>query len=387
MLLSSVGMMGEVVVLGWLALELTNSPFLVGLAMSARALPLFFVGAPAGVLADRVPRHQLLVATGVGQALSTAALGSITLAGRVSFTHLFVFTLASGVLRGVEHAARQSYTHDVAGAEGLVRGLAIQGLAMRCGWLAGSLGTGAVIAGLGPGPAYIGVGIAYLAGTLPLIGASPPMRTAPPERESLWRAVAGFVDGVRKDRTLFVIMVLTAGAEVLGFSHQAVLPSLARDVLHTGPEGLGVLNGARSVGGFIGLVVSMSGSTHRVGRSGGALFLAILVIFGASVIALGVSPYVVGFAGVVVVLLVTNAAGAIADLLAQSLLQRSVPAHLRGRAGGAWVVAIGLAPLGQLQIGGLASLFSVSAALGVSGLALVGLVAVTAFAYPRLRRL
>jgi MFS transporter len=376
-----------VVVLGWLALELTNSPFFVGLAMSARALPLFFVGAPAGVLADRVPRHLLLVATGVGQALSTAALGSITLAGRVSFTHLFVFTLASGVLRGVEHAARQSYTHDVAGAEGLVRGLAIQGLAMRCGWLAGSLGAGAVIAGLGPGSAYIGVGIAYLVGTLPLAGASPPVRTAPPERESLWRAVAEFVDGVRKDRTLFVIMVLTAGAEVLGFSHQAVLPSLARDVLHTGPEGLGILNGARSVGGFFGLVASMGGSAHRVGRSGGALFLAILVIFGASVIALGVSPYAVGFAGVVVVLLVTNAAGAIADLLAQSLLQRSVPAHLRGRAGGAWVVAIGLAPLGQLQIGGLASLIGVSAALGASGLALVGLVAATAFAYPRLRRL
>jgi Major Facilitator Superfamily len=305
----------------------------------------------------------------------------------VSFTHLVVFTLASGVLRGVEHAARQSYTHDVAGAEGLVRGLAIQGLAMRCGWFAGSLGTGAVIAGLGPGAAYIGVGIAYLVGTLPLVGASPHVRTAPPERESLWRAVAEFVDGVRKDRTLFVLMLLTAGAEVLGFAHQAVLPSLARDVLHTGPEGLGVLNGARSVGGFFGLVASMSGSAHRVGQSGGALFLAILMIFGASVIALGVSPYAVGFAGVVVVLLVTNAAGAIADLLAQSLLQRSVPAHLRGRAGGAWVVAIGLAPLGQLQIGGLASLVGVSVALGASGLALVGLVAATALAYPRLRRL
>jgi hypothetical protein len=377
-------MMGEVVVLGWLALELTDSPFLVGLAMSARALPLFFVGAPAGVLADRVPRHQLLVATGVGQALATAALGGITLGGYVSFTHLFVFTLASGILRGVEHAARQSYTHDVAGAEGLVRGLAIQGLAMRCGWFAGSLGTGAVIAGLGPGPAYIGVGVAYLVGTLPLIGASPPARTAPPERESLWRAVGGFVDGVRKDRTLLVVMILTAGAEVLGFSHQAVLPSLARDVLHAGPEGLGVLNGARSVGGFIGLVASMSGSKRG---GGGALFLAILAGFGASVVALGLSPFAVGFAGVVVVLLATNAAGAIADLLAQSLLQRSVPAHLRGRAGGAWVVAIGLAPLGQLQIGGLASLVGVSAALGASGLALVGLVAATALAYPRLRRL
>jgi len=52
---------------------------------------------------------------------------------------------------------------------------------------------------------------------------------------------------------------------------------------------------------------------------------------------------------VLVVLTVVNAAGALADLLAQGLLQLSVPTHLRGRAGGAWVVAIGLAPLGQLQ--------------------------------------
>jgi len=60
---------------------------------------------------------------------------------------------------------------------------------------------------------------------------------------------------------------------------------------------------------------------------------------------------------------------------------------LRGRAGGAWVVAIGFAPLGQLQIGALASLFGVSAALGASGLALVALAGATALLYPRLRAL
>jgi hypothetical protein len=64
-----------------------------------------------------------------------------------------------------------------------------------------------------------------------------------------------------------------------------------------------------------------------------------------------------------------------------------VPHHLRGRAGGAWVVAIGFAPLGQLQIGALASLLGVSAALGVSGLALVALATATLFFYPRLRAL
>jgi hypothetical protein len=95
----------------------------------------------------------------------------------------------------------------------------------------------------------------------------------------------------------------------------------------------------------------------------------------------------VGIAGVVLVLIVANAAGALADLLAQSLLQLSVPPHLRGQAGGAWVVAIGLAPVGQLQIGALASLFGVSIALGASGLALAAMATAAALWLPRVRRL
>src|SRR5512144_2359909 len=73
--LNAVGMMGETVVLGWLTLSLTDSPFLVGVAMAARSLPLFFVGMPAGVLADRFPRHRLLMLTGLGQGLAAATVG------------------------------------------------------------------------------------------------------------------------------------------------------------------------------------------------------------------------------------------------------------------------------------------------------------------------
>ena len=117
------------------------------------------------------------------------------------------------------------------------------------------------------------------------------------------------------------------------------------------------------------------------------LFLAVLRFFGAGLVALGLAPHLVGFAGVIVVLVVVNAAGGLTDLLAQGLMQLSVPARLRGRAGGAWVAAIGLAPLGQLQIGALASLFGVSIALGTSGLGLVALTGAAALAYPRLLRL
>lgn len=374
-------MMGEVVVLGWLALELTDSPFLVGAALGCRALPLFFVGVPAGVIADRVPRQHLLVATGAGQAVTAAAMGVLTLLGAVTLGQLMLLTLAGGTLRGIEHAARQSYTHDVVGATALVNGLAILGVAMRVGWLLGSLGVGALIAHLGSGHAYLAVAAAYLAGGLAMLPAGAAAPAVAAEPDSLWQGVTAFVAAVKKNRMLLVLMMLTAGAEVLGFAHQALLPSLSRDVLHTGPEGLGVMSAARSVGGILSMLASMRGFAH----GGGALFLGVLVSFGGSLIVLGAAPYVVGFAGVVVVVVLANAAGALADLLAQSQLQLSVPHHLRGRAGGAWVVAIGFAPLGQLQIGALASLFGVSAALGASGLALVALAGATAFFYPRLR--
>ncbi|HEU4369556.1 MAG TPA: MFS transporter [Methylomirabilota bacterium] len=385
-LLNSVGMMGETVVLGWLTLELTDSPFLVGVAMGTRALPLFFVGAPAGALADRVPRQRLLMVTAAGQALTASTLGTLTLLGLVGLPSVLLLTLAAGVLRGVEHAARQSYTHDVVGAPALMRGLAVLGVAMRGGWLLGSLGVGAVIARFGSGAAYLAVAAGFLAGAAALLPASPPApaRTSRPAPVSLWRSVTEFIAAVRADGVLRGLMLLTAGAEVLGFAHQALLPSLARDVLQIGPEGLGVLNGARAVGGILGLVAAVAWSPAHGGL---VLFLGVLGVFGAGLIGLGVAPYLVGVAGVVLVLIVANAAGALADLLAQSLLQLAMPDHMRGRAGGAWVIAIGLAPVGQLQIGALASLFGVSIALGASGLALAALAGAAALWLPRLRRL
>jgi hypothetical protein len=382
MLLNSVGMMGEVVVLGWLTLEITNSPFMVGVAMGMRMLPLFFVGVPAGALADRVPRHRLLILTSVGQALTAATLGTFVLLGTATLAYVLTLTLVAGVLRGVEHAARQSYTHDVVGPAALMNGFAVLGVAMRIGWLVGSLGIGAVIAHFGSGVAYLAVAAGFLGGALALLPASAPPRARSAVGGSLWRSVLDFFVALRRERTLLVLMTLTAGAEVLGFAHQALLPSLARDVLHTGPEGLGALNAARAVGGILGLAAaSVHGAT-----AGGARFLAVLVTFGVSLIVLAGAPHLVGFIGVLVVVTLVNASGALADLLAQSLLQLAVPSGLRGRAGGAWVVAIGLAPLGQLQIGALASLFGVSVALGASGLALVILATATGLLFPRVKR-
>jgi hypothetical protein len=265
-----------------------------------------------------------------------------------------------------------------------MNGFAILGVAMRIGWLVGSLGIGAAIARYGSGAAYLAVSLGFLGGAIALIPTTAPLRAASGPALSVWQSTLGFLLAVRRDPVLLVLMMLTAGAEVLGFAHQALLPSLARDVLHTGPEGLGALSAARSVGGILGLAAAATAG--GVTAAGGARFLAILVTFGAGLVVLGAAPYVVGFIGVSIVLIVVNAAGALADLQAQSLLQLSVPKELRGRAGGAWVVAIGLAPLGQLQMGALASLFGVSVAFATSGVALVVLAVATGLLFPRVKR-
>ena len=378
---NSVGTVGEQVVLGWLTLELTNSPLMVGLALGLRMVPLLFVGIPAGIIADRTNRNRLIRTASAAMAAASALLGFLALVGVVRVWHLLLVTVVAGCVRALHQAARQSYTHDLVGAGELVNAIAVLGLAMRGGGLVGSLLTGALIARFGAGAGYLAVAAGYLTSAIVLLPASPsaPRVTAAPG--PLWASLVHFVRVLRRDRLLPGLMLLTAGAEILGFSHQALLPSLARDVLQVGADGLGVMTGARSVGGILGIVVI---SSLGQARTTGTFFLGVLLVFGGSLMALAFAS---SFLWVVLLLIVVNAMGSVSDVLSQSLIQLSVPSGLRGRAGGAWVLAIGTAPLGQLQIGALASVLGVSAAFGLSGLALVVMAAVGAYCFPRLRTL
>jgi len=377
----TLGMVGEQVVLGWYILELTDSAFMVGLALGIRNLPLLLAGIPAGVAADRGDRVQLLRLSGFAMTIASGLFGLLVAVGLGGVGPALILTFATGCARALHQTARQGYAHDIAGAGGLVHGLALVALTSRLGGLLGSLVTGVLIAQLGSAAAYLLVAAGYLASALAML----PARSSPPTAEvsagSMRADVFGFFGIIRRDRVLLQLMSLTAIAEVLGFSHQALLPSLARDVLHVGPEGLGVMTAARQVGGLAGITLT----TQLGGARGyGPVFLGVLIAFGASLIALGFAP---SFTLVLLILLGANALGAATDVLAQTLIQLAVPSGLRGRAGGAWVVSIGMAPLGQFQVGALASLFGVSAALGVNGIALMAVGTAAALLIPKLRRL
>jgi MFS family permease len=370
-LLNTISFSGEQVILGWLALELTNSPFMVGVALALRMAPLLVIGLPAGVLADRGDRLVLLRGANTVMALALTVLGTLTVLGRVTIGIILVVTFLIGCARALQQVSQQVHAHDLVGAARLTEALGTLGIAMRLGGLVGALLAGGLIGSLGPGPAYLAAAAASLVGTLVLPRHSAHAVRASAASGSVWQGLSGFVAAARAEPRLPLLMALTAAGEVLGFSHQAVLPSLARDILHVGPEGLGTMNGLRQVGGIIGVL-----GVGRLSQMGGltTIFVGVLGVFGAAVALLGLAP---GYGAVLVLLLVINAVGAVSDVLGQSLMQQSVPTALRGRASGAWVVAIGVGPVGQLQIGALVSGLGVAAALGLSGTALV-LVAVAA---------
>src|SRR5262245_34698740 len=166
--LNTIAFSGEQVILGWLALELTNSPLLVGVALALRMAPLLVIGLPAGVLADRGDRLVLLRGANTVMALALTILGTLTVLGHVTIGLVLGITFFIGCARALQQVTQQVHAHDLVGAPRLTEALGALGIAMRIGGLAGALLAGRLIAGLGPGPAYLAAASASLVSTLVL---------------------------------------------------------------------------------------------------------------------------------------------------------------------------------------------------------------------------
>ena len=378
---NAVGFMGEMVVLGWVLLDRTESPFMVGVGMGVRTAPLFLFGILAGAIADRVDRRKLMLLLGLAMAGVAGALSVIIIRDLLEVWHLLVSSFIVGSLWAFYQTSRQSFAYDIVGPKNLVSGFAFISLGMRVGAIGGSLAVGFLLDQIGAEASYLLISASYLLSSLTLTLTKPQKEMAKRAGASLWRDVGEFMQEARRNPTLLALVVLTASVEILGFSHQVLLPSLAKDILHVGSAGLGIMHAFRSLGGIIAvLILSSLGDRPRKGLS----YMIVLLLFGGGLVLLGnVSTFLMALAAVMLI----SGMATLSDVFSQSMIQITVPNELRGRAMGSWVLAIGTAPVGQLQIAGLASALGVAFALVTNGLALAVL-AVGCFALlPRLRRL
>jgi len=359
--INAVGMLGGQVALGWFVLDLTDSVFMVGLIIAIRLLPNFFFGVPAGAVADLVDRRRMIQVLNLLMAIPMVILGLLIMADQVKIWQVIALTLVGGMMMPFNQVARASLTFDITGGSGVVYGLTLMQFATRVGGLAGSIVIGIVMQRVGMDAAFFLLGLTYgLAALIALLiksrGQAAPTNTLP-----AGRLVSEFVKEIRSNRPLLALTISTGLLEVMGFSHSVLLPNITRDILGMDAEGLGLISGLRHLGGLLAVVL-IAGMGDRLKK--GLTYQVSIFLFGCLLIILGFTGQVVA---VVVVLIGLSALMALTDVLSQSLMQLVVSNNMRGRAMGSWMVAVGVAPVGHLQVGGVAAVAGMTLALSLNG--------------------
>ncbi len=369
------------VVLGWLVLEMTGSAGMVGVVFAMRSAPNLLVGLVAGSITDRMDRCLVMRGSILGMTLLSAGSAAALYTGAITVWFLMAVAFSMGICHTFYMTARMVYVYDIVGSGSAMQGIAIISLAQRSGGVLGALVAGGAIHWWGPGAAFAVMGGGYAVGGLALLWLKEAGQSAPQEREPILENIHNYFSALRTNREMLVLIVTTGAADFLGFSHHALLPVLAKDVLHVGPSWLGVLTAFRFLGGALGVVVSAALSEVR---RRGLMLVVILALFGLGEIFL--SQATVMWTALLFITFI-NVMASVTDILHQSLLQLSVPNEQRGRAMGSWLAGTGVGPLGQLQIGFVAGATSSKVALLANGITLVAFAAVMGLAVPRLRRL
>lgn len=369
------------VILGWVVLALTGSSQMVGLAFALRAAPNLVLGFAAGAVTDHLDRRLVMRCSAFGMALVSLVMAWGLWQNHVVLWHVLGYAAVIGMLRAFEMTARQAYVYDIVGAQDIMQGLALNATAQRIGGTLGALIAGIVLEWWGASAAFLTMGLCYGAGGTLLYALRMRGAAAPTESEPLWQNISTYGQALRSDRVLRSLMISTAAAEILGFSHQAMLPVLAQNVLQVGAAGLGVLTAFRFVGGILGalLMAAIGQTPYR-----GILLLIVQGLFGIGLMMLSqVSQLWVAVLWVTSINIVAMAA----DILHQTLLQTHVANTQRGRAMGAWIIGTGAAPIGNLEIGYVAGATGVSIALLLNGGVLVMLPFLLLWRMPQFRRL
>ena len=369
------------VLLGWVVLAMTDSSAMVGVAFALRMAPNLVVGFIAGAISDRIDRRTLMRLSTIGMGCCSLTMAWGAWRGDLHVGHVLIYAALMGVLIAVETTARQAYVYDLIGLQRAVQGLAFNAIAQRIGGAIGALIAGWSLASGGASAAFLAIGLCFGFGAILLYRLHSRGIAAPAKPEPLWQNVNTYIRELRSNPILRSLIISTAMVEIIGFSHQTLLPVLARDTLHIGAAGLGMITAFRFVGGVLGALglTAVRGISYQ-----GILLLWVLALFGIGQICLS---QVTHLWLAVVCIIGINVMASAADILHQFLLQTHVPNTQRGRAIGAWVVGTGTAPVGHLQIGYVASMTSVSAALLINGFALLALPLCLVWLMPQLRRL
>jgi MFS family permease len=334
----------------------------------------------AGSIADAVDRRRLLRITQLGMMASSATLAILAFQPSVPLPALFAVAFVSAAFGSTDQPARSSSIPRLVPRERLPAAIALGQLNFQIASVVGPTVAGILIATVGLPGAYVVDVATFLASFVALFVIAP----LPPLAEAARPGLAAIREGLRfawQRRVILATYVIDLDAMIFGMP-TSLFPVLALDVFHAGPQGLGLLAAAPSVGALLGAL--LSGWVSRVRRVGLAVIVAV-AIWGVAITLFGLSVF--SFALALVFLAVAGAADVLSAVFRATIVQLAAPDQLRGRVSSINMLVVTSGPrIGDIEAAAVASAIGAQASVVSGGiLCLVGLLGVVRL-FPELAR-
>jgi MFS family permease len=365
---------------GWLALELTNSAFLVGVVSAAGSFPVLLLSLYGGVIADRHNKLRIVIVCQALLLLEAAGLWWFTWSGRMNFGWLLALTTIGGVISAFEIPARQAMTVELVSREDLVDAIALNSGGFNLARIVGPSIAAIVLAKYGLAWCFGINALSYFAVLTSLARIKLPPWAPIQHLISPYEQLKQGLNYIRSSRSVAGLMGVIAVYSIFGFQYLTMMPVVARDVLHTGASGYGLLLTFVGIGALTG-ALSLAGLGARIRR--GRLFNATAYAFAGLTIlfslvrSVHVAALLMLFLGLTMLI---NGA------LANGILQSVVPDELRGRVMATYVfVYVGFTPFGSFIAGVVARFAGVQWAIFSGGVVMLAYALWAFWKYPEIR--
>lgn len=361
-LISQIGTWMQSVAQSWLVLELTNSPFRLGLISALQYGPMLCLSFVAGAIADRLPKRRVIIATQTALMCQAFVLAFLAWTGHVRYWHVAILATCYGLANTLDMPTRQSFVVEMAGKDDLTNAIALNSAMVNGARMVGPAVAGLLVDRYGVAPAFGLNGLSFVAVILALLA----MRAEGLPRHEKGTTVreeiaAGIRYAVHMPLVALVLsLLLTISLFVI--NHTVMVPLLARDVLRVGAHGFGLLMAALGTGAIIG---ALTLGTLVKGRP------SLSLIIGAAVIASSLTLLLAGirnFWAAMIVLTLVGLSQIVFLASSNTTLQMVVPDRMRGRIMSLYAfVWVGVTPIGSLFVGTIAEWFGVAAAYAAGG--------------------
>ncbi len=370
------------VAVGWQIYEITGQALALGLSGLAIFLPGFLLALPGGHLADRRDRRRILIVCHAGVTTCAAVLAVLSYRGGKSLAPIYAVLVVLGAIRAFSGSASQALMPNLVDKKHLERAVALGSSCWQLAMIAGPSVGGIVYAATGRASVVYAACAAMAAIALAsVIAMGHVPRNAPPTGRATWGELLAGIRYVWSVKPILGAISLDLFAVLLGGA-VALLPIFARDLLHIGPWGLGVLRSAPAIGAA---TTAFGLAWFPLKRRAGLTMFAAVLLFGVATIVFAESRSFVLSLGA---LLCLGAFDMFSVVVRSTLIQVRTPDEMRGRVAAVNMVFIGASnELGEFESGVTAALLGPELAVLVGGIGTILVVFVWAGLFPELRRI